>query len=133
MLSRRATLAAIATAAFAASVLVSGQAEARGKPGGSGTAASLKLNQTDPRLGDLVNFTYSGTSKEPRIQIACYQGGLNVTFAVDQAASTWFLLGGSSSEWKTNGGSADCVAYLYTRNIVDGTIARTSFTAGPAR
>lgn len=108
-----------------------------GKNGGSGgggsttpTTASIRLDQSDPHLGDWVTFTTSGGS---RIAVACYQGGLNMVYSADQSTGTAFLLGGTSSEWRSNGGSALCYAWLYSRSLSNGFLASTSFTAGGAR
>ena len=121
---------------IAAAVLVLGfsavattPAMAKGpKPGGT---ASIKLDQTDPHLGDWVTFTASGGS---RISVACYQGGVgDMVYSADQAVGTAFLLGGTTSTWKTTGGSALCYAWLYQRNLSSGASASTSFTAAGAR
>ncbi len=103
-----------------------------GKNGGSTTptTASRRLNQSDPHLGDSVTFTTSGGS---RIAVACYQGGLNMVYSADQATGTAFLLGGTSSEWVSNGGEALCYAWLYSKSLSNGFLASTSFTASGAR
>ncbi len=98
--------------------------------GGGTTTGSIRLNQTEPHLGDYVNFSTSGGR---RIALACYQGGLNLVYSADQAVGTSFLLGGTSSKWLTSGGDALCYAWLYNRDLSRGFVASTSFTAGGAR
>ena len=133
-------MSSLLTAALAAAVLGSvafTTSTAEAARGGKGQSApvpsTIAIDSADPHLGDRVTFTYSTSvgGQEVRIQVPCYQHG--VAWAADQAADTAFVLGGAASAWATNGGSASCVAYLYQRNIVDGTLARTSFTAGGAR
>lgn len=92
--------------------------------------ATISINQLNPKLGDTVNFTTSGESRSSRITIACYQGGLgNMVFTVDQEAGSNFLLGGSTSTWLSQGGSADCYAWLYNRTLTKGMLAATIFVA----
>ncbi len=98
--------------------------------GGGTTTGSIRINQTEPHLGDYVNFSTSGGR---RIALACYQGGLNLVYSADQAVGTSFLLGGTSSKWLTSGGDALCYAWLYDRSLSKGFIASTSFTALGAR
>ena len=100
-----------------------------GKNGGSTTptTASIRLDQADPHLGGWVTFTTSGGS---RIAVACYQGGLNMVYSADQATGTAFLLGGTSSKWRSTGGGALCYAWLYSRDLSKGFLASTSFNAG---
>ena len=98
--------------------------------GGSGGAASIRLDQSDPHLGDWVTFTTSGGSL---VNVACYQGGLNLVYAAAQPTGSAFLLGGPSSDWLSNGGDAICWAWLYGKNTKQGFLASTSFIAGGAR
>lgn len=98
--------------------------------GGGTTTGSISLNQTEPHLGDYVTFTTSGGRL---INVACYQGGLNMVYSAAQEVGTSFLLGGTSSKWLTNGGEALCYAWLYNQNTKKGFIASTSFTALGAR
>ena len=129
-------LLVLALAVLTLGALALGGSDAEAARGGKNRVAdTVALSQTDPHLGDAVTFAYStsATGAEVRIQVACYQSGIGVAWAADQSAGTSFILGGSSSHWASNGGAADCVAYLYQRNIVDGTLARTSFSAGGAR
>jgi hypothetical protein len=84
----------------------------------SSTPATISLNQTDPHLGDYVNFTVSYNEKKNAsvaVSITCSQNGTPVF--VDLAftgpgQSPYIFLGGLSSPWVTNGGSADCEAHL---------------------
>ena len=136
-MNRRTTLKLVTTLSavtilLGAALAAGPVAAARGGAHGSGqtTTASIRLNETDPHLGDSVTFTASGGKN---INVTCYQGGLgNVVFAVEQPVGTSFLLGGTSSQWLSLGGSATCVAWLYNRNITDSP-AQTSFYAGGAR
>ena len=76
---------------------------------------SLALNQSDPHLGGTVTFTsvYPKGTKNPRIQVECYQGGVLV-YAEAGAYDFTFTLGGGSSQWVNNGGAAYCDAELYS-------------------
>src|SRR3954462_12227210 len=67
-----------------------------GGGGGTGGTASIKLNQTDPHLGDWVKFT---TTVGSTIALDCNQGLGNDVFYVSQPVGTLFLLGGTSSLW----------------------------------
>jgi hypothetical protein len=115
----------------AAALNAGGVDAARGgnKGGGQTTTASIKLDQADPHLGDWVTFTTSGGSK---IQVACYGLGLEVIYAADQPTGTAFLLGGTSSEWLSRGGSSECYAWLIGRDMTK-IFAVTTFVAGGAR
>ena len=125
--------AAIAAIAVVAGAALSAAPAFAAKGGGhsAGGSASISLNQTDPHLGDWVTFTTNGGS---RIAVACYQGGLgNMVYSADQPTGTSFLLGGTSSEWRSVGGDALCYAWLYSRRLSNGSLAATSFVAGGAR
>jgi hypothetical protein len=131
--SRILRLAAVLVAVVVASATIASVGQTYAAKGGShsGGTASIRLNQTDPHLGDWVTFTTSGGS---RIAVACYQGGLgNMVYSADQATGTSFLLGGDRSIWKSVGGSALCYAWLYQRSLSNGALAATSFTAAGAR
>ena len=126
-------LAVVAAATF---VIFSGSAFAAKGGNGNGKATGLStndpaitLNESDPHLGDTVTFTTSGGGRY--VTVACYQNGL--VYSAEQAVGTSFLLGGSASQWLTNGGSALCYAWLYDRNLGSGFLASTSFTAAGAR
>lgn len=111
---KRTLLAAILTMTVLGTFTIAGTtAEAR-KPGATVAPASITLNQSPVKLGDWVTFSYSVPDgvKSPRIQVMCYQGGV-VTYGMALAASQAFELGGGSSDWRTNGGAADCTATLY--------------------
>lgn len=104
---------------------------AKGAGGGARTA-SITLNQTDPHLGDAVDFSYEVPNKvnRPRIRVECFQDAILV-WSADQSAGTSFLLGGvaESSLWLANDGPATCNAALYQST----TLATTSFSAGGLR
>jgi hypothetical protein len=91
---------------------VTGPAQAA-KPTGS-TTSSIALNETDPHLGGTVTFTVShpSTVKNPRVAVRCYQNDAMV-YAAAGATGDSFVLGGASSAWVTNGGSAHCTAELF--------------------
>jgi hypothetical protein len=126
-----AALAVMGVAVVTASPALAARGGKNGGGGGGGGStsgtASIQLDQADPHLGDWVTFTTSGGS---RVALACYQGGLNMVYSADQATGTAFLLGGTSSEWLTNGGDALCYAWLYSKNLSNGFLAATSFNAG---
>jgi len=88
-----------------------------------------------PNLGDWVSFTVTFPkqleSKNVRIQVACYQNG-NLVYADAQTYTASFELGGSASQWWSNGGGATCVADLYYwgGNGSFNWLATTQFTAG---
>lgn len=69
--------------------------------------------QPAPALGQSVAFatTYPNTTKNPSIEVDCYQNGVLVWGRVG-AVSDGYLLGGAWSPWVDNGGSAQCVAML---------------------
>ena len=78
-------------------------------PGTLGTAAA------QPTYQGSVGFHTSGTGKlkNPRIWVACYQGGALV-YGEGGGPSTVFKLGGDMSQWVLDGGgAASCTADLY--------------------
>jgi hypothetical protein len=109
-------------------------------------SGTLTLLTASPALGQVAQFEYTlsggvnecpngGTNKCARIQVVCSQSGLQVyADAAPAVHSTGFLLGGGSSVWLTNGGSADCVATLYFwdfhPNQTFVPLASVSFAAG---
>ena len=121
-------LVGIAATTYSVTSLTTFESQARGKPGGS--TASIRLDQTDPHLGDSVTFTTSGSGN--RIQVACYGLGLEVIYAADQPVGTAFLLGGTSSVWLSRGGSSDCYAWLVVKDMTK-ILASTRFTSAGAR
>ena len=110
---KRYVLAAVlAVSVFGATAMIGNTAEAK-RPPSVQVEATISINETDVALGDWVTFrTTNVTSRSPRIQVMCYQGGALV-YGMALAASEAFELGGGSSDWRTNGGEADCVATLY--------------------
>lgn len=79
--------------------------------------SSITLLASDPALGSLVHFanTYPNGTKNPGDSVACYQNGTVVwseILSISQAQQYGFKLGGDSSPWLTNGGSATCTAEL---------------------
>ena len=74
-----------------------------------GNAAS-----SQPALGTYVTFTtvVPNNVQNPRVEVLCYQNGALVYG--ESGGTDWaFQLGGASSLWLSNGGSASCVANLY--------------------
>jgi hypothetical protein len=79
---------------------------------------------SDLSLGGVVTFDYTvsggvnecypyGSNKCARIQVLCFQAGVIVYGEAQMAPFHSFLLGGGSSDWKTNGGAVVCEATLY--------------------
>jgi hypothetical protein len=66
-----------------------------------------------PSLGSTVTFTtvYPSGTKNPRVQVLCYQNGALV-YGESGTPSYAFLLGGASSLWLASGGPANCEADL---------------------
>jgi hypothetical protein len=91
---------------------------------------------TRPALGSTVSFDtgYPKSTKNPRIEVLCYQGGALV-YGEAGGVNDSFLLGGGGSLWKDGGGSADCMANLFYFGWKAGTqtynkLATTAFAAG---
>lgn len=129
-------LAALALLSLAVLGATSASAKKPGSGGGQVSQGStIRLNASDPHLGDWVTFSYTTpeTRQSIRIQIMCTQDGV-VTYGMADAATAAFELGGGSSAWRTNGGEADCTATLYywdwrpIQTFVP--LAETSFRAG---
>lgn len=76
--------------------------------------SKIVLNQTNPKLGDSINFTtaYPRQTKNPRIDVICYQGD-TLVYGEAGSADHDFVLGGYASEWVRRGGAASCVARLF--------------------
>ena len=106
-------------------------------PSKRATAYTIVLASPNPTLGQYQTFTYVVPNvKSPRIQVVCTQGALGVVYAEAQPADQAFFLGGGASVWKTVGGSASCVATLYSWDFnptqVFVSYASVSFTAAGA-
>lgn len=130
------------SAAFAGLVVVAGPLAASAS---NNTPSSISLNSSGPSpsvapsLGNAVSYTetYPSNTKNPVIETNCYQNGAIVWGEVDSVSSAnqnGVLLGGDSSAWLTNGGSASCTASLESRYFKSGlehviVLASTSFTA----
>jgi hypothetical protein len=115
-MSKRITLIGIAALSLALTA-----APAFAARGGGGKLApsgpSIKVDQSSPALGSSVTFTssYPGSTKNPRIQVMCYQNG-QLVYGEAGAADHIFLLGGNpdrGSIWRMVGGSASCTADLF--------------------
>jgi hypothetical protein len=91
--------------------------------GATSTTASITLNQPAaartttawPTLGSAVDFTttYPRQTKNPRIEIRCYDAAGALVYAEAGDAGHTFTLGGYSSMWTANPGSASCTARLF--------------------
>src|SRR5438270_9430734 len=100
----------IATITIAMALGVSPAVAGKGGSGHNAPATpSIVLDQSSPALGSTVTFTtvYPGSAKNPRVQVMCYQNGVLV-YADAEAAGSSFVLGGSWSQWRMNGGAAHC-------------------------
>jgi hypothetical protein len=126
-LTKFVAIAAILLAAGALSVTPSLAAKGgKEKPGTAGpTGSSIALNYPAttesadgswPRLGDSVSFStvVAGLAgwEYPMVAIWCYEDGVLVYMELATPDSA-FILGGGSSDWRLNGGAANCEAYLY--------------------
>ena len=69
---------------------------------------------SEPALGSTVSFDtkYPPNTKNPRIQVLCYQGG-ELVYGEAGGVTESFRLGGGGSVWLHTGGSADCTANLF--------------------
>jgi hypothetical protein len=73
------------------------------------------LPTSEPRYQSsiAVHTTGTGTLKNPRVWVACYQNGALV-YGEGGSPSDTFKLGGDMSQWVQNGGGgAACTADLY--------------------
>jgi hypothetical protein len=117
----------VGIAALLVSVVVIGSGSAlAGKGGRAQGESSIVLNEPAantsadavswPRLGDSVSFTTVAAGlagwEYPMVAVWCYQDGV-LAYMELATPETGFVLGGGSSDWRTNGGAADCEAYLY--------------------
>ena len=101
----------------AAPVLADRGGNGNGNGGGGNNQESkysFSLNEPDPHLGGAVTFTssYPKGTKNPRIQVMCYQSDALVYGEAGPDDHT-VLLGGGASEWLEKGGPASCVADLF--------------------
>jgi hypothetical protein len=108
-------------------------------------AAAATTTAWEPSLGDLVTFAsgFPTNVKNARIEVLCYQSGKLVYGEAGSASQAFqeqltgypgFILGGSSSQWLSTGGSADCTANLFYFGSKAGVqtynlLAKTSFVA----
>ena len=78
---------------------------------------TLNENPTTLSLGSAVTFktVVNGVNNPeyPMIYLECRQNGVVVYEKLDNPNEA-FILGGVSSQWKSNGGPATCKAYLYS-------------------
>jgi hypothetical protein len=102
------------TACTLALVTLMGPAALAGQGGHKDPVPStITLNQTNPYLGEWVDFTTDpGSAKNPLIVVNCYQNASLVWGQVGLVTDS-FKLGGDSSPWLANGGGpASCHADL---------------------
>jgi hypothetical protein len=131
--------ALIGTTMIAGAVIAIGASHAPGMTLASSpntTTSSLAVMQSAPALGATVTFhsTYSNNAKNPTVVTNCYQSGTVVWGEVDSASSATspgVLLGGNSSPWLTNGGSATCTADLYSLTFKGGVEQWTLLAGDP--
>jgi hypothetical protein len=88
---------------------------AKGRVGTAGSTIALNPG-SDLRLGGKVTFAATAGDlaggEYPMIVVSCSQGSEVVYAQLDHPDAT-FILGGGSSQWWINGGSAACRATLY--------------------
>jgi hypothetical protein len=115
--------------AFALALVFAGVAFAGALPSSnSGTISAyvpgvVGATTTQPTYQGSVAFHTTGTSKlkNPRVWVACYQGGALV-YGEGGSPSGVFKLGGDMSTWVINGGgAATCTADLYYILSANGT------------
>jgi hypothetical protein len=113
-------IAVVAALAFAAMIATGRPGSAAGALARSTTEASITLAssgttaRTQPALGTSVAFdtTYASNTKNPRIEVLCYQSG-SLVYGEAGSVGHSFVLGGASSVWVETGGSATCQANLF--------------------
>jgi hypothetical protein len=108
------------------------------------TTLSSASSQPSYQSSVAFNTTGTGTLKNPRVWVACYQNGALV-YGEGGSPTDTFKLGGDMSQWVLNGGgAAECTADLYYILNAKGTgewnghgaqggnvyLAHTSFAAG---
>lgn len=77
------------------------------------TTLSSATSQPQYQGSVAFNTTGSGTLKNPRVWVACYQNG-TLVYGEGGSPTDTFKLGGDMSQWVLNGGgAADCTADLY--------------------
>ena len=114
-------------------------ATAGGRKGNTtGGTSTIKLESySDLRLGGYAGFETNAVGlagwEYPMVAVWCYQSSDLVYMELNKPA-TEFLLGGSSSDWLRNGGSANCEADLYAYGWKGGkesvrNLANTGFDA----
>jgi len=100
---------------------------------------AFRTSASWPALGDLVSFTVSYPKTLDhfgvRVQVLCYNGNGDLTFATAGAFDEAVKLGGDWSPWKEAGGGAECQADLYYWSYTKSTqkfnlLASTNFTVG---
>ncbi|OGH07745.1 MAG: hypothetical protein A2171_02510 [Candidatus Levybacteria bacterium RBG_13_35_9] len=86
------------------------------KPSDASSTIVMNEDSTILSLGSSVTFTTKANGLKgreyPMIYLVCTQNQAVVYGQLDHPDVT-FILGGGSSQWKLNGGSATCKAYLY--------------------
>jgi hypothetical protein len=135
--------------AIVAAVVLAGATATGNNPAGANSVLAAKVSTSsitlarttalaaaqEPALGSTVSFdtTYPSNTKNPRIQVMCYQDG-SLVYGEAGGVTDSFKLGGGGSIWLTSGGAAECTANLFyfgwragvqTFNV----LASTSFSA----
>jgi hypothetical protein len=111
-------------------VLVPTVASAKG-PKPAAPAASIDVVQAAPYyLGETISFapSYPVGTKNVSVALTCSQNNAVVYVEVGWPYDT-YSLGGSASQWRTNGGGASCTAVLQTsdHNGVETALASKQF------
>jgi hypothetical protein len=138
---RAAAIRCAVLAGLASAVLLPATMASASGPKSSTSTSSIRLLSADPALGATVYFgnAYPNGTKNPADEVNCYQNGTVVwgeILSISQAQQYGFLLGGNSSPWLTNGGSATCSAQLISVDFKPSgetitVLADDPFTAAP--
>jgi hypothetical protein len=108
--------------------LALGVATFTGQPAGAGSVLARSTSSSSialasvgggaatvqPSLGSTVTFstTYPSSTKNPRIEVLCYQSG-SLVYGEAGSVTYTFLLGGGGSTWLSAGGAVSCQANLF--------------------
>ena len=89
-----------------------------GKPAIAANGSMIAIDgSSDLWLGGSVTFSTEAVGLKgrewPMVLIKCWDGGGDVHYAQLDHPDARFVLGGGSSQWKDEGGDADCAATLH--------------------
>ena len=95
-----------------------------GKGGPASGSSTIELNRpllaaaassSWPALGSAVDFStsYPKNSKNPRIDVQCWDAAGTMVYAEAGSTDHVFTLGGYASAWVSAGGAASCTARLF--------------------